>query len=162
MTSLRVTAAALVVIAAATLWSTVRTELLLFGIDLGVGGHFGYAPLSDGGFEVSSEVVDTSYHFRGEPGESEIVTLDVGVWEVLGGSEDAPIELASVDRPLVAGWTGFNQVVTVVDADWDTVVNADSAGHVFPYGPMRLTVDADRPWVVDVRRVLCPSDVHQP
>ena len=159
MTAPRITAVALVLIATALIWSAISTELRYHGLGLGIGGYFAYAPLRDGGIEMTSEVVDTSYHFRGEPGDSEIVTLGVGVWEVLGASEEVPIELASVNHSTVTGWTGFRQVVTVVDADAATVNRADSAGPVLPYGPMRLSVEAEGPWVVDVRRVLCPSDV---
>ena len=152
----RVTAIALVLIATTLLWSAISTELRYHGLGLGIGEL-----RSSGEIEVTSEVVDTSYHFRGEPGDSEIITLGVGVWEILGASEDAPITLASVNHSQVTGWTGFRQVVTVVDADAATVNRADSAGPVLPYGPMRLSVEAERPWVVDVRRVLCPSDVHR-
>lgn len=151
MTAPRITAVALVLIAVALLWIAISTELRYHRLGMGI----------DGEIEVTSEVVDTSYHFRGEPGDSEIITLGVGVWEILGASEDAPITLASVNHSRVAGWTGFRQVVTIVDADAATASRADSAGPVLPYGPMRLSVEAERPWVVDVRRVLCPSDVHR-
>ncbi len=105
---------------------------------------------------LNTEVVTTSYHLSGEPGESSVFTPDVGVWLVTGGNGDSRVTLTSLDFAAAANFSGSHAVITIVnEADMQALGEYTSAGLVMPHGRIRVSV-ADVPWVLDVRHVHCP------
>ena len=108
--------------------------------------------------EVTTTVVDTSVHLVAQAGETKTFTLSPGVYQILGGSQEAPISMTSLNAPAGSTWNSFMHVVTIVDLDlWERAREYDGT---FPGGPLEVEVASDQPWVVDILRVWCPDEIE--
>ena len=141
LTSQRVIAAALVLIALSLVWQTVRQELGWWG----TAGWWGYAPLGvDTAIETDVEVTDLSI-VNGDGQAPVGIDLAAGVWTI----------------ELIQPWD--DPARTRVDLDWgqsgigwvsnDPIIVHVGPGHEdadlgVPEGPVNLRVYTDGPWTV--------------
>ena len=149
LTSQRVIAAALVVIALALVWQTVRQELGWWGSI----GWWGYAPLGvDTAIETEVEVTDL-WTVNGDGPAPVGIDLAAGVWtiELIQPSEDTArtgLDLNWGQGGI--GWVSDNPVIVHVGPGHE---DADLG---VPEGPVNLSVDTDGPWTVLLKPVPCP------
>ncbi len=149
VTSERVMAAALVVIAVSLAWQTVRQELGWWG----TAGWFGYAPLGAcSAIETEVEVTDLRT-VNGEGAEPVGVDLAAGVWtvELIQPSDDTGqtgVNLTWGGGGI--GWSSDRPVIVLVGPGHE---DADLG---VPAGPVDLSVDTDGSWTVLLEPVACP------
>ncbi len=151
VTSQRVIAAALVVIALALVWQTVRQELGWKGY----AGWFDSAPLGASSGETLTEVTEL-WTVNGEGRQPQAIDLAAGVWT---------IELIQPMQPADAtqwvgvdlywgrggmGWVSDSPEIVCVGPGCE-----EAEPHV-PAGPVELSVDTDGSWTVLLEPVLCP------
>ena len=149
VTSQRVMAAALVLIALSLAWQTVRQELGWWG----TAGWFGYAPLgAASASEFNVEVTDL-WTVNGEGAAPVGIDLAAGVWtiELIQPSDDAGQTGVGLNWGQGAiGWTSDNPVIVHVGPGHE---DADLG---LPEGPVNLSVDTDGSWTVLLEPVACP------
>lgn len=151
VTSNRVIAAALLVIALALVWQTVRQELGWWGY----AGWFGYAPLGASSGETVTELTEL-WTVNGEGREPQAIDLAAGVWtiELIQPLQPADAtQRVGVDLNWGRGGTGW-----VSDAPHVVCVGPgceDAESHV-PEGPVDLSVETDGSWTVLLEPVFCP------
>ena len=141
VTSQRVMAAALVVIAVSLAWQTVRQELGWWG----TAGWWGYAPLGvDTAIETDVVVTDVST-VNGEGAAPVGIDLAAGVWtiELIQPADDtARTGVALNWGPGAIHWLSDGPVIVHVGPGHE---DADLG---LPEGPVNLSVDTDGPWTV--------------
>ncbi len=149
LTSQRVIAAALVVIAVALVWQTIRQELTWWG----PGGWWGYAPL-DGETAIETEVEVTDLWTVNGEGQTPVgIDLAAGVWtiELIQPSDDTGQTSLGLNWGQGAiGWVSDDVVIVHVGPGHE---DADLG---LPAGPVNLSVDTDGPWTVLLEPVPCP------
>ena len=141
VTSQRVIAAALVVIAVSLAWQTVRQELGWWG----TAGWWGYAPLgAHSASETEVEVTDL-WTVNGEGAAPVGIDLAAGVWtiELIQPRDDtARTGVALNWGPSAIHWLSDGPVIVHVGPGHE---DADLG---LPEGPVNLSVDTDGPWTV--------------
>ncbi len=150
--SLAVIAGALVLIALTQIWNSVGVAMSM--ARFATQEHTREPDVEP---EVEAVVAETSIHLKGEAGEGKDFTLRPGVYEFLGASDDSPISITSYNSAAGASWTGFMNVLTIVDPDeWPKAREYDCT---FPGGPLRLEVGGDAAWSISILRRWCPSEI---
>ena len=141
VTSQRVMAAALVLIALSLVWQTVRQELGWWGN----AGWWGYAPLgAHSALETEVEVTDL-WTVNGDGAAPVGIDLAAGVWtiELIQPSDDTAQPSVGLNWGQGAiGWTSDSPVIVHVGPGHE---DADLG---VPEGPVNLSVDTDGPWSV--------------
>ena len=149
VTSQRVIAAALVVIAVALVWQTVRQELGWWGY----AGWFGYAPLG-GDIGIETEVIATEVEVtdlrtvNGDGREPVGIDLAAGLWIIELTQPRQPADAADrigVHLDHRRGGIGW-------ETQYPAIVRAgpgyEDADLGVPAGPVNLSVDTDGLWTV--------------
>ena len=141
LTSQRVIAAALVLIALSLVWQTVRQELGWWGN----AGWWGYAPLGvDTAIETDVEVTDLSI-VNGDGQAPVAIDLAAGVWtiELTQPSDDPARTRVALDWGRIGtGCVSDNPVIVHVGP------GHEAADLGVPEGPVNLSVDTDGSWTV--------------
>lgn len=149
LTSQRVMAAALVVIAVSLAWQTVRQELGWWG----TAGWWGYAPLgAHSAIETEVDMADL-WTVNGEGPAPVGIDLAAGVWtiELIQPRDDtAPTGVDLNWGPGAIHWLSDRPVMVHVGPGHE---DADLG---VPAGPVDLSVDTDGPWTVLLAPVACP------
>ena len=151
LTSQGVIAAALVVIALALVWQTVRQELGWWGC----AGWFGYAPLGASRGETLTEVTEL-WTVSGEGREPQAIDLAAGVWtiELIQPMQpDDVTQCVGVDLHWGRGgmgWVSGSPEIVCVGPGCE-----EAEPHV-PVGLVELSVDTDGSWTVLLEPVFCP------
>ena len=151
VTSQRVVAAALVVIALTLGWQTVRQELGWWGY----GGWFGYAPFGASSGETVTELTEL-WTVNGEGREPQAIDLAAGVWTI---ELIQPMQPEDVTQRVGVdlnwgrggmGWVSDNPKIVCVGPGCE-----EAEPHV-PAGPVELSVDTDGSRMVLLEPVFCP------
>lgn len=151
VTSQRVIAAAVVVIALALVWQTVRQELGWWGH----AGWFGYAPLGATSDETVTELTEL-WTVNGAGREPKSIDLVAGVWTI---ELIQPMQSEDVTQRVRVGlnwarggmgWVSDNPKIVCVGS------GCEEAEPHLPAGPVELSVDTHGSWMVLLEPVFCP------